>query len=138
MSINNIKIDMFIYHFDKIIFGDRLVNAEMINLLLDGLVIVIYFVALYKIFTLTKKIYGGRFSNLIPHLSAGTSLLLLNSIFEGMTRPNLIIFQDVAVFQVGLDTIQIIAGLFFLSAFYQLYNIRFITEGFFEKTSKNR
>lgn len=106
-------------------------SIQAVDLVIDSLAMIVFFVALYKIFTLTKKIYGGRFSSLIPQLSAGTSLLLLNSIFEGAAQPIFPIFQDIPAFQAGLDAIQITAGIFFLSVFYQLYHIRFATSGFF-------
>lgn len=110
-----------------------MVGVESIGLLISSLIIVVYFVALYKIFILTEKIYGGRFSSLIPYLSAGTALLLLKAIFDGVMKFLFPAFHELIAFQAGMDTIQIIAGLFFLSAFYQLYHIRFATVGFFEK-----
>lgn len=120
------------------IIGDRLAGIEAIGLIISSLIILIYFVALYKIFILTKNIYGGRFSSLIPYLSAGTALLLLKAVFEGVMKFLFPAFYEIAAFQAGLNTIQIIAGLFFLSAFYQLYHIRFATVGFLEKKAKGR
>ena len=114
-----------------------MVSIETVDLVIDGLAIIVYFVALYKIFTLTKKIYGGRFSSLIPHLSAGTSLLLLKAIFEGGAQSLFPFLREIGAFQAGLNVIQIIAGIFFISVFYQLYHIRFVTAGFFEKKVKS-
>lgn len=104
--------------------------------LIGLLTIAVYFVALYNIFVLTKKIYGGRFSSLLPYLSAGTALLLLKAIFEGVSQSLFPVFQEIEAFHAGLGVIQIMAGVFFLSAFYQLYHIRFATVGFLEKKKK--
>jgi len=118
--------------------GDRLANIEVLNLLIGGLLIIVYFVALYRVFVLTKTIYGGRFSSLIPPLSAGTALLLLKAVFEGVTQPLFPVFQEIEAFQAGLGIIQIMAGIFFLSAFHQLYHIRFATVGFLGKKVKGK
>ena len=118
--------------------GDNLVSIETADLIINGLAIIVYFVALYKIFILTKKIYGGKFSSLIPQLSAGTSLLLLRATFVGGTQPFLPFLREIGAYQAGLNVIQIIAGIFFISVFYQLYHIRFATAGFFEKAEKSR
>ena len=112
-------------------------DIEALNLLIVELAIIVYFVALYKIFVLTKKIYGGKFSSLIPYLSAGTALLLLKSIFNGVAKLIFPAFQEMGAFQAWLDVTQIMAGIFFLSAFYHLYHIRFATIGFIEKKERS-
>ena len=111
-------------------------SIETVDLIIGGLSIIVYFFALFKIFVLTKKIYGGRFSSLIPQLSAGTSLLLLRAVFEGGAQSIFPFFREIGAYQAGLDVIQIIAGIFFISVFYQLYHIRFATTGFFANKVK--
>ncbi len=105
--------------------------AQNLGLVIDVVSILIYTITFYQLLNLTKKLYGGRFTSLIPPLSVGIYLLLIKSILVFITRLLFPAFSQLSSFLLGIQTLTIIAGLFFLTAFYQLYQISFATTGFF-------
>ena len=100
-----------------------------ICIILSTILVIIFGIALYLGFKLVKKLYGGRFTNALPYLLMAISMLF------GMDV--LCLFGDfysvvgeTPIFAHGIQMLQLLAGVFFISALYQIYQTRFATAGF--------
>ena len=110
-----------------------MIDISTLHTLLDIFTIVLFLIASYNIYKLAQKLYGGRFTTLLPQLFAGVCLLLGKATIELIGKlwaPEIV---KTPVFFFGIQGLQIAAGMLFLSAFYYLYQISFATEGFMGK-----
>lgn len=97
--------------------------------ILSTILVIILGITLYIGFKLVKKLYGGRFTNALPYLLIAISLLFGMEVLclFGDIYPAI---GDAALFSRGLLMLQLFAGVFFISALYNIYQTRFATEGF--------
>lgn len=88
--------------------------------------------------TLTKKLYGGKFSSTLPYLLAAIFLIFLGNIF------NIFMFfwfpttPTTQALKTSIQILTIIAGIMLISASYKLYLLRYATAGFIKKDKKDR
>ena len=83
--------------------------------------------------TLTKKLYGGRFSSTLPYLIAGVFLIFLMVIFDIFIFfwiPPTTIEADTYLLKSSIKIFAIVAGILLLTACYKLYLIKYATAGF--------
>ena len=101
-----------------------------LDLLLDLTVVILLGYSLYFGFKLTKKLYGGRFTSVLPELIGVITLLfiqrLIEAIFEFLPRE-----AGNIEFIFALQTLQIMAGVFLIRLLHQLYQTGFATSGIF-------
>lgn len=97
--------------------------------ILSLIIVTIFGVALYMGFNLVKKLYGGRFTSALPYLLMAVALLFCMEV--------LCLFGDfytaigeTTLFAHGIQMLQLVAGVFFISALYQIYQARFAMSGF--------
>lgn len=98
-------------------------------LMMSSILVIILGITLIIGFRVVKKLYGGRFTNALPYLLMAIALLF------GMEV--LCLFGDIygaigesLFFAHGIQMLQLVAGVFFISALYQIYQSRFATAGF--------
>lgn len=97
--------------------------------ILSTVAVVVFGIAAVMTFKLVKKLYGGRFTAVLPYLLMAVMLLL------GMQVLCLIgdfarTLGESALYLHGIQVLQLLAGFFLISALYQIYQVRFATEGF--------
>lgn len=100
-----------------------------ICLILSSILVIILGITLVIGLRVVKKLYGGRFTNALPYLLMGIALLfgmevlcLFGDIYQ--------ILGESLFFTHGIQMLQLVAGVFFISALYQIYQARFATQGF--------
>jgi len=91
-------------------------------------------------FRLVRRLYGGRFTSALPYLLIGIFLILGMQVIHLVLEPFSPVLEESMYFMFALNGLQIIAGVFFVLALYQIYQSRYATEGFmnidFEKNKK--
>jgi len=109
----------------------------IIMILVDLIPLIFFLIATIMCFRLVKKLYGGRFTSALPYLLIGIFLIL------GMQTIHLMegffsILEESMPFMMGIQMLQLVAGIFFIKALYEIYQSRFATEGFlgFEEKTK--
>ncbi|HLD59688.1 MAG TPA: hypothetical protein VI912_01735 [Candidatus Bilamarchaeaceae archaeon] len=81
--------------------------------------------ATFLLVALIKKLYGGKFTSVIPYLVAAVFVMFLSSfieLFGVMINGNIISFTT--------QPLHIIVGILLLAAVYQLYLMNYATAGF--------
>jgi len=81
-------------------------------------------------FKITKKIYGGKFTSLLPPLLAGVALLFFMQILE-----SIFLFSQLhneMASMVSLQVIQLVSGILFIKSTYQFYQMGFATSGIYK------
>lgn len=96
--------------------------------ILDITIIVVFAIAAVMAFRLSKKLYGGRFTNALPYLMIAIVLLLAMPVLHWIGH--LLDLGHSMDFMFGMQSLQILAGIFFIWALYNIYQTRFATEGF--------
>lgn len=105
------------------------VGGMDICMIFSVIILIIFGIALYMGFKLVKKLYGGRFTSALPYLLMaiamlfGMEALCLFGDFYGVVG-------ETPLFAHGIQMLQLLAGVFFISALYQIYQTRFATAGF--------
>jgi hypothetical protein len=100
------------------------------ELVLHVILVALFGYGLLLGFSLTKRLYGGKFTSVLPPLIASLALLLFIQILEfsfGYLTP----YAETMEFVFGVQMLQILAGVFLINALYRLYQINFATSGFF-------
>ncbi|MBS3100689.1 hypothetical protein A2641_00990 [Candidatus Nomurabacteria bacterium RIFCSPHIGHO2_01_FULL_37_25] len=110
-----------------------MVELEFIDNIVDIVAILISVYSLYMGFRLTKKLYGGKFTSVLPPLIASFALIFMKAIFELIFENLLPELGESLVFIFSIQMLQIIAGILLINALYQLYQVSFATAGFIEK-----
>ena len=108
-------------------------ELELIDNILDIAAILISAYSLYLGFKLTKKLYGGKFTSVLPPLIGSFALIFLKAVFEIAFEA---LFQELGeslIFIFSIQMLQVVAGILLLNALYQLYQVSFATAGFIEK-----
>lgn len=105
---------------------------DIITELISHLIVAIVFiVAMVMGFRLLKKLYGGRFTNALPYLLVGISLLLGMVILDQVDMIYPALNSDLSdAYAHGLQLFQLVSTIFFIKALYEIYQARFVTEGF--------
>jgi len=82
-------------------------------------------------FSTTRKLYGGAWTSALPYGFIGIALIMLMFVI-GMLSDALYLSPDNydLVHNVVMQTIQLVAGMFFFKGVYEVYMARFATEGF--------
>jgi len=81
----------------------------------------------------SRKLFGGKFTAVIPYLFAGIGLLFAQNfllLFLGLIGPNICEMGPV-IYMTGV--MQIIAGFFFLSTLYHMYQMEYALRGFIKE-----
>ena len=104
-------------------------DKAIFDLIVDILIIIVYLAATIMGYRILKKIYGGRFTSSIPYFMMGIVLIFGMVVLE---QADLIFpaLEGSDLFRHSIQTMQLVAGVFFISALYQMYQVRFATEGF--------
>ncbi|MBS3068124.1 hypothetical protein J4450_05450 [Candidatus Micrarchaeota archaeon] len=103
------------------------------EIILDLLSLGTYAVTLMLGITLTKKLYGGKFTSALPYLLAAIFLIFFVNIL------NIFIFfwfpttATTQVLKASIQIIVIIAGVMLLMASYKIYLLKYATTGFLKK-----
>lgn len=109
----------------------------VIDLGVSILLIALYLFLLSKACKISHKFYGSSLTNIMPLINAGIALLFarwsLDFIVEILNHWFSINYIN---FMYGIDMLQFVSGLFFLTALYKLYQIRYMTEGFIDRGVK--
>src|SRR3989344_5614318 len=119
--MNNLTILLFAIFLNLkllVISVNILVEISIVHTLVDIFTILVFFIASYNIYKLAKKMYGGRFTSLLPQLFAGVCLLLGKAIIELIAKVRAPEIVGMDAFFFGIQGLQIAAGMLFLSAFY--------------------
>ena len=104
-----------------------------IDNIVDIVAILISIYSLYLGFKLTKKLYGGKFTSVLPPLIGSFGLIFLKAVFEIVFETLLPELGEGLIFVFSIQMLQIVAGILLLNALYQLYQVSFATAGFIEK-----
>ncbi|MBI1973597.1 hypothetical protein HYS54_02185 [Candidatus Micrarchaeota archaeon] len=80
-----------------------------------------------------RTVRGGRYATAVPYLLVGLGVLFVMQLLVLLFT----IISPQAVhsdlFQFGSQTLQIVAGVFFIKAFYQVYQMTYATSSFIEE-----
>ena len=107
------------------------------EVILDLLNMGAYAVVLMLGVSLTKKLYGGKFTSALPYLLAAIFLIFFGNIL------NIFIFfwfpttAKTQVLKASIQIITIIAGTMLLMASYKLYLMRYATAGFMKNIKRS-
>ncbi len=103
----------------------------LIDVTLQFAVVFVYLAIMIYGFNLARNLYGGRFTLFIPYILVAVSLLFSLDIWKifAFIFPAL----QTQIFNYSMDVIQLIAGIFLLTALYQLYQMGYATAGFLEE-----
>ena len=110
-----------------------MVELGFIDNIVDIIAILISIYSLYLGFKLTKKLYGGKFTSVLPPLIGSFALIFLKAIFEIVFETLLPELSESLIFVFSIQMLQIMAGILMITALYQLYQVSFATAGFIEK-----
>jgi hypothetical protein len=100
-----------------------------ICLIFSSILVIILGITLIIGFRIVKKLYGGRFTNALPYLLMAIALLFgmeVLCLFGDIYQP----LGESLFFAHGIQMLQLVAGVFFITALYQIYQSRFATAGF--------
>lgn len=106
----------------------------IVELIIQTIFTIIFGYALLFGVNLAKKMYGGKFTIILPSLIGVISIL-----FIMQTLRFIFVFTPLSTnisFSTSLQVMQIIAGFLLLNMIYQLYQIGFATSGIFGGKSK--
>ena len=103
--------------------------VEIIEILFSPLLIAFFGYCLYLGLKITKKMYGGRFTTVLPPLLGATTLLLGIQVLHFAF--NFSPIHETDFFLILTQMLQLGAGLLLIKAVYSLYQIGFATTGFF-------
>jgi len=81
--------------------------------------------------SLTRKLYGGKFTSSLPYLISGIFLIFVMVIFDIFIFfwiPS--ITAETQLLKSSIDILAIVSGLFLIVASYKLYLLKYATEGF--------
>jgi hypothetical protein len=101
---------------------------------LNLVILITLCIASYISFDLAKKLYGGKFTAAIPYIVTGTILLATIPLLDLIG--NQLSITDVVSFSLGVSSLQVLAGIFFMSAMYRIYQIQFLTYGYVEENNE--
>ena len=104
-----------------------------IDNIVDIVAILISIYSLYLGFKLTKKLYGGKFTSVLPPLIGSFALIFLKAIFEMVFETLLPELGESLIFVFSIQMLQVVAGILLINALYQLYQVSFATAGFIER-----
>ncbi|MBI4214548.1 hypothetical protein HY546_01000 [archaeon] len=80
-----------------------------------------------------KTVRGGRYATAAPYLLVGLGVLfVMELLFASFYFLSPAVAHS-AIFQFSAQTLQIIAGVFFIKAFYQIYQMSYATAGIAEE-----
>lgn len=108
--------------------GEIIIAGIELCAILSTLAAVVFGIAAVMCFKLVKKLYGGRFTAVLPYLLMAVVLLFGMQILDIIRDLNPVI--DTHLYLHGMQVLQLLAGFFLISALYQVYQVRFATEGF--------
>ena len=103
---------------------------DIVNIGLGLLLLVFWGYILYLILDVSSSGYGGKYTTVLPYLLGGFAVLFTFQAVE-VGYDLLLTGNPGEPFFFGLQTLQLIAGLLFVLAVYQLYQIEYATTGFF-------
>lgn len=109
-------------------------SYAIVELIIQTIFTMIYGYALLFGINLAKKMYGGRFTVILPALIGVISLMFIMQTLRFM-----FVFTPLAEnvsFSISLQLIQIIAGFLLLSMIYDIYQMGFATSGIFGGKNK--
>lgn len=87
---------------------------------------------IYFSFQLTKKLYGGRFTAVLPPLIGAISILLSIQVIEAVFEFVPLMSHEAESFITFItQVLLIVSGVLFVEVIYSLYKIGFATSGFF-------
>lgn len=111
--------------------GRIIVAGIELGVYLSAAAIVVFGVAAVMCYRLVKKLYGGKFTSVLPYLLMAVVLLLGMQVLHLMGEfLGIYLAESSHLYQQGIQVLQLLAGFFFISALYHLYQVRFATEGF--------
>lgn len=97
---------------------------------------VLFGVLLLSGIPLSRRLFGGKFTAIIPYLFAGIALLFAQHfvlLFLGPISPEICALQPV---EYATGIMQIIAGMFFLNVLYHMYQMEYAMRGFIDEEEK--
>ncbi len=92
-----------------------------------------YAVVLMFGITITRSLYGGKFSSSLPYLVAALFLIFIGSIFHIFVFFWIPVTSSTHIINSSIELLTIIAGILLLSAAYKLYLLKYATSGFMKK-----
>lgn len=92
-----------------------------------------YAVVLMFGITITKTLYGGKFSSALPYLVGALFLVFLASIFHIFIFFWVPMTSSIHIINSTIELFTLLAGILLLSASYKLYLLKYATSGFFRK-----
>ena len=107
-----------------------MVELGLLDNIVDIVAILISVYSLYLGFRLTKKLYGGKFTSVLPPLIGSFALIFLKAILELVFETLLPELGESLIFIFSIQMLQVVAGILLLNALYQLYQVSFATSGF--------
>ncbi len=115
---------------DKYKLNHILVFCMLSAMVLHLVLMVVFAYALYLGYTTAKKMYGGRLTSVLPPFVGAIALMFFMHAFE-------LVFSftpahDAEFLHIGMQMLQLVAGLLFITGLNQLYQVGFATSGFWE------
>ena len=104
-------------------------GGVIFELIVHSLLAVVYIIAMVLCYRLIKKLYGGKFTSSLPYLFIGISLFL-GLIVLDVLDVIFYVLESSELYAHSIMAIQVLAGFFFIKALYEIYQSRFVTEGF--------
>ncbi len=98
---------------------------------LHAIAMIVYVIAIIMCYRLSKKLYGGRYTSSLPYFLASMSLFLGMVILDQVD----LFFSELnssSAYLYSIQALQLMAGVFLILALYQIYQLRYMTEGFKE------
>lgn len=80
-----------------------------------------------------RTIHGGKYATATPYLLVGLGVLLMMQLLYAFFHVISPIVVHSVMFQFGAQTLQIVAGAFFIKAFYQVYQMSYATSAMMDE-----
>ena len=103
------------------------------EVIFDLLNLGVYAIVLMFGITLTKTLYGGKYSSSLPYLLSAIFLIFIGTIFRVFIFFWLPATPVTHMIKTSIELLTIIAGILLLSAVYKLYLLKYATSGFLKK-----
>lgn len=98
------------------------------HLILHIVPMTIFGYCLFEGYNLTQKLYGGKFTSVMPPLLGAIALLFFSQLIDLVFEFTPVASTDAFIF--SIQAFQLFSGLLFIDAIYKVYQIGFATSGF--------
>jgi hypothetical protein len=93
--------------------------------------LIVYVLVGIKSFVMVKKLYGGVYSNALPYFVLGI-FSMLGLIILDQVDIVFAVLNTSDVWAHSVQALQLVSGLFFIKALYEVYKVRYAISGFID------